>query len=223
MTLVFLSANDVEYSKEVNDDWYSAHQRPPPSTLSFDSITGNGTSTGTLDWFASDEAATVLGCKSQYQVCDSETASLRRCSQPGGAYDIGPPSFSAPTQTQQGNQAMLWVVNSATTFDTVIKLMAAKSLISRFSLDEGTQGPLPDNQWQLEVQNWHNTSLVNFQGAVLDQATGPDNIDMLRNFWRGPKSDAEKKLCKSQVRSIRIRDYTIECYHFPLEVLCSDT
>lgn len=202
MVLIFLSANNVQYFEEVNDDWYSAHQRPPFQNL-FHEYTSNG-SLKAMNIYMSDEPASALGCKLQYQVCDPGESSPGRCSRLGGAYDLGPPDLMTPTEAQQKNQAILWVVNSAQTLDGIIGEMGGRALTSHFGLNKGAQGPLPDDQWQVEVENWHNTSLAALQGNMLDQAVGPEDTGILENFWRGPKSDIEEYFCKNQVRKLQV-------------------
>lgn len=49
----------------------------------------------------------------------------------------------------------------------VVKMRGSQSLTSKISLLHGIQGSLPDNQWQLDVQNWFETSLAYLQATFV--------------------------------------------------------
>ncbi|KAL9111678.1 MAG: hypothetical protein Q9227_003952 [Pyrenula ochraceoflavens] len=63
ITLFFLSADNVNYVKKVDDEWYSAHQRTGM-------ISWEGDSTQILPLYSEDRAANVLACTSKFQVID---------------------------------------------------------------------------------------------------------------------------------------------------------
>lgn len=66
---------------------------------------------------------------------------------------------------------------------------------------DNLQGALPANQWQLDVEYWHNIALAALQGLRVDSAAGPGNSGMLKYFWNKPHNDDEKYLCRNQVRT----------------------
>ena len=188
VALFFLSANDILYGAEVDDPWYAAHQplgRPVHS----------GVTSGTVQYFLADEPAAVLGCKMQYQVCDAEPSPNRNCTRPGGVVDV---DFSRIIHDDKRGKVMSWVLGAPKSVLGIVTSLKASSLSSRFSLQESSQIPLPSNQWQLDVQNWHNIVLAALQGGVIDSATGPNDPNMLKYFWKRPDSDEANYLCKNQ-------------------------
>ncbi|KAI0101371.1 hypothetical protein GGR51DRAFT_530503 [Nemania sp. FL0031] len=69
-------------------------------------------------------------------------------------------------------------------------------LTSRFSTFSGWQGPIADNQWQLDVQYWFSIWLASLQQSFLNTVLGEVPADpALSNL---PRSQAEQTLCKSQ-------------------------
>ncbi|KAL9625278.1 MAG: hypothetical protein Q9160_000680 [Pyrenula sp. 1 TL-2023] len=188
VALFFLSANDILYSKEINDDWYAAHR---PMGQDYQS----STATGQASYYLADEPAAVLGCKSQFQACDLNLAAGQQCSAPGGSYDV---VYSHLQRTDKRGKVLAWILGAPKSiFDVAISLRSS-SLASRYTLRQNIQVGLPDNQWQLDVENWHNIVLAGIQGGVVDSATGPSDADMLKYFWRRPDSDEASYLCKNQ-------------------------
>ncbi len=88
----------------------------------------------------------------------------------------------------------------------VISTLGAHSLMSRRSLADGVQGALPDNQWMLDVQHWHETGLAGLQWSLLNTATGvPDKEVREVLFNLRPNGTVEEKLCNNQVSRCRLR------------------
>lgn len=192
IALFFLSANDVLYSKEVNDTWYAAHR---PMGQAFTA----STATGEAQYYLADEPATVLGCKMQYQGCDNSLPAGKECSPPGGVADVD--YFRVPHHDKKGKM-LAWILGAPKSVFGVASSLRSSSLASKYSLRQNFQVGLPNNQWQLDVENWHNIVLSGIQGGVIDSATGPNDPDMLKYFWRRPDSDEAKYLCKNQVRYV---------------------
>lgn len=191
LTLISMSANKVVFTGEVNDDFYAAHR----FVHSF-AQGSNGTGVG----YVSDEPIATLGCTQQYRVCPPTSSSEQDCIVTGGLLDISFPLISEPS----GAYSIIpWVTNTFDDLIWVVKSLGPSSLTSRFGLNQGFQGPLPDDQWQSEVEYWHNISLVSLQNVVYS-ATGPGNPEILEYYWAPPTSREQKSLCKSQVRIFRI-------------------
>lgn len=191
MSLMFLSANDIMYVKEVDDDWYSAHQTGPNHNLT---IQDGDKLDGFTKMYMSDEPASALGCKFQYQACDTKGTN-GECSRPGGILDLAS-GYLTPTK---GGEVIEWVWSAPIIIPDIISALTITSLTSRSSLDQSVSGPLPTNQWQNDVENWHNITLANLQGGVILNAAGPGDAGILQYFWRYAQSDSEKYFCKNQV------------------------
>ena len=183
--LAFLSANNIYYTQEVNDPWYAAHEAPdePESYLSgFENVTG----------YFSDEPASAIACKMQFQTCD---LSAQTCSPLGGSDDLSTGISSERSETA----SWIWGGNFDDATELLDVLAGPSSLTSRDSLSRGFQGPLPDTQWQRDVEYWHNTLLAFYQTGTLSSAIGPEDSGMLENFWQRPKTKDQKYLCMNQV------------------------
>lgn len=183
--LVFLSANDVYYSQEVNDPWYAAHQLPGRQAED-----DNGENMTT--YFA-DEPASVMGCKMRYQACHLQS---RNCSRFGGLADM---NYYFKLASGNRAQTMSWIWGAARSLTNVVLDLKASSLTSRDTVQEGSQGPLPNDQWQRDVENWHNIMLASYQDNAVEYASGPGDSGMLEFFWKRPETDDQRYLCKNQV------------------------
>ena len=92
---LFLSANDVLYTSQINDDWYSAHQ----FVEDFHDSTGGNGPPGNVSIYFADEPASASGCKAHYQICGPEPFT-RNCTVSGGLLDIGSLSVEIGNDTE---------------------------------------------------------------------------------------------------------------------------
>ncbi|KAF1941655.1 hypothetical protein EJ02DRAFT_512318 [Clathrospora elynae] len=195
VTLVFLSSNEVASPVEINDPWYASHQTVPGYRLPF---TGWGNLT--VGAYFADQDASVLGCAKQYQICYPDAAgNPARCSRLGGKQELFW-LLTSLTQTETQLNRTKWSIMSALTgneLDAFVQTLGSASLNSRYSLVSGIQGPLPDNQWQLDVEHWHAATLVAMQGSAVDAASGPSDPRM-RKFWPPPANEQERYICNNQ-------------------------
>lgn len=182
--LFLLSANGVRYSSQINDEWYAAHK--------FLAQAERGRAL-----YVADETISVLGCTMQHQVCDLGLSPDKRCTQLASAIDQSEPLNS---RWERILNITTWVSNSAVYMNTVVDHLGSSSLTSRYSLMSGLQGPLPDNQWQLDVENWHSIVLASFQQSSVRSASGPQDADVLGQYWQISNTKQQKQFCKNQVR-----------------------
>lgn len=187
LMVAFLSANNILYNQEVNDPWYAAHEVPYRQERivpGYEDVTG----------YYSDEPASAIACKMQVQTCD---LSANTCSPLGGINDLSTGISSERSETA----SWIWGGNYDDTTELldVLEVLGSSSLTSKESLEGGYQGPLPDTQWQRDVEYWHNTLLAFYQTATLYNAIGPGDPGMLEYFWKRPETRDQKHLCKNQV------------------------
>lgn len=188
ITLIFLSANGILFTDPVNDEWYAAHQASNETAqIIWD--------TGSFPYYLSDKPASVLGCKEQYQRCDPTVVPKQGCSPLGGAVPL---EFVYQAPKGRRDMSVYWGL-LLYTLQNVIENLQSSSLTARFSLNQGLQARLPANQWQREVENWHNIVLASFQGLAIESAVGPGDPEMLKNFWQKKTGDVGEYLCKNQV------------------------
>jgi hypothetical protein len=152
-----------------------------------------------------DNPGSPMACAAQDQWCNPTTG---KCTGFNSYHDAG----TAGVDLFQGDDLSryIWFFYSGPNVmfgaETAIDYLGALTLTARFGLVGGVQGPLPDNQWQIEVQSWFATMLANLQMALVNTATGP--TDRALDPWQlGPNSTIEREMCANQVGIpiIRIR------------------
>ena len=188
VTLIFLSANGIHYTNPVDDDWYAAHQ----TTNDTFKVSAHP---GVEHYYLSDNPASVLGCKEQYQNCKPNLPPERGCSPLGGLETLAS-SVAASKAHRDG--ALSWGLEFYVIND-IMTALGSSALTARFGLSQGLQATLPASQWQREVENWNNIILASLQGSAVDKSVGPGNSEMLKYFWEKPSNDLEKQVCKNQV------------------------
>ncbi|KAL9116911.1 MAG: hypothetical protein Q9187_006560 [Circinaria calcarea] len=195
VTLVFLSANDVAFTKPINDSWYSAHLHHTIELQSFQKKPAN------LTLYYHDDPVRVLGCTSQYQFCNPVLEPQISCTPLDGIWAVQGLA-EALWQTDRSKALFRWsskaILENGIGLPEVIGMLGVSSLTSRYKLALGLQGPLPDNQWKLEVIHWFTVTLADLQRIVVDIATGP--VGGTINQWlKRPQTPEEHLLCRSQV------------------------
>ena len=90
--------------------------------------------------------------------------------------------------------------------------LGISALTARDTLLDGNQGPLPSDQWMLEVEHWHDISMAQLQRVAVELATGPSDPATLNITWH--PTDAGDVLVanvlKSQVSKLT---FTTSCLH----------
>ncbi|KAL1626675.1 hypothetical protein SLS54_002838 [Diplodia seriata] len=189
ITLYFLSPNFVMFSRKMDDPWYSAH-------TDFVEVFMTGLD-GKMTMYRADEPASVLACVSQYQICNPNQPANRQCTALGSIEDIESGLKSLHFNDRQG-KVIEWF-GSLLSFSiyTLIGDLGSSVLTSRYSLSGGLQAPIPNNQWQLEVEHWFTIWLANLQQLFVSYATGPSDPEVMR-WVRTPKDDTERNICRNQ-------------------------
>jgi hypothetical protein len=79
--------------------------------------------------------------------------------------------------------------------------LGASSLLAQSYANWGTDGftsaPVPNNQWQLEVWNWHNITMANLQQWTIEYVTGPRNRAYDKYIVQ-PSAIVSNALCSNQ-------------------------
>lgn len=195
VSLIFLSANAIMFTGEVNDPLYSAHQPLP-------GMKTPGTGNETITLYVRDETATVLGCATQYQACNSKLPQDRGCIPPSGYNDLLYNVRKIAESRKEENIFGYYLGTTLYQFNTPESIafrLGEWSLTSRYTLNQGIQAKLPDNQWQLDVEHWHDISMASLQSGVVNAATGPSDPSILE-VWQSPQNAEEHKVCHNTVR-----------------------
>lgn len=207
--IIYLSGNGMRFSEPMAGEWYRA-TTPRGSVVS---ITPEGVSKERASYI-SDEAASPMGCISQWQWCNLAYPGNRGCGPLASLLDAmyqAAPLFNLtikdlepdrPSSSEAAGARMIWHV--LTTFTHPIKLdqllmhLGPKSLISQTRSYTGLQLPLPSNQWQLDVVHWWNSMLAGLQAAYVDNLQGNYGTEY-DSFRSPPLNKEEEKWCRNQV------------------------
>jgi len=163
----FLNQNDVRYLAPVYDPWFSA----------------NGTYTvtsGNTTIYLSDYWVKIVACAEQYIICNP---SASKCSSPTGV--LGLAKHVARNSTLGWNPAQFATADRIfaalinTDVGNIATNLGAGALWANNLLMGNLSPGLPDNQWQMEVLGWFQTSLAKFQVRMLDFASTPMSIERL--------------------------------------------
>ncbi|GME57641.1 putative cytochrome p450 protein [Neofusicoccum parvum] len=175
--LLFLSANSIRFSEPVSDPWYAAHR-----TVANVPVERGANISGTMDAILQDEPLVPLACTVAEQYCNPNQAGGARCPRLGGTYES---EALARGIWSSGRQRAVyrWIAHVNTlispTIDFVPKALGVGALTARYKAQGGVQGPLPDDQWQMETEYWHAASMVALQWWVVSIATGPSDAKIM--------------------------------------------
>ena len=179
----------------MDDLWYSAHFQFPEVFLSSQVTKGNASA-----WFR-DNPVSVLGCAEQYQFCNPHLPANAGCTSLATfdqAFNMTDGLWRSPAQNISFSSTLYAVSASGIHLQDIVNSLGISSLTARNSLGGGIQCPLPNNQWQLEVQYWHSVSMALLQRVVVEQATGPTS-ETLYPWLVKPQTKEEQAQCHNQV------------------------
>lgn len=191
--LFLLSANGLEFLKSSNDLWYSATRASGYRII-------ENVFVGASELYIQDDIVSVLGCTSRQQWCNPAVSGEGQC-QPLGSITA---AYNGTFPIQHDKQRRTYDWLSMTTaslmplMSSLVGTLGVSALTARFKVGGSFQGPLPDNQWQLEVQHWFSTSMATLQDAFVATAAGAPYPE-LRPFFHAPENPQEHSICTNQV------------------------
>ncbi|KAI1753937.1 hypothetical protein F4782DRAFT_539243 [Xylaria castorea] len=205
LSVILLATNGVLHTKPSSDQWY----RVSPTSLNVGS-SGSTDSQDSKPYFLPLEDASPLGCTQQWQFCRQ---SANNCGSLRSFSDAVASAAIIFNTTDEDLTNIVYNGTSAAQFHyfktviaegpglvTVLEQMGPTSLISQKSLIASRQGPLPFDQWQLDVIHWFDIQMAGLQLSFLRTAyfnpTG-ELVPLLqsrRNFTH----QAENILCMNQ-------------------------
>ena len=147
-----------------------------------------------------------MGCARQIQFCNPRlppsTDPAARCI-PLGSMRFDEQAVLKLWSTEDERRminTVMDVLENVILTDSVLNVLGVSALTARYKLQQGVQGPIPDDQWQLEVKHWQATSLAALQALYVEFASRPSNPDVLQ-FLERPGTPELLRLCESQVRN----------------------
>lgn len=193
--LFFLSSDGISFSEPVDDPWFSAHRVGPRM--------GNVMHNRTRPTYLQDEPAQVMGCTFQMQYCNPNKPDGQRCTPLAGyvddRYDI-----MQLYDTLEQKTMFRWAVDvfqlGFFSISGIIEGMGLSAMVARQGLAANTQGPLPNNQWQNEIEHWVGGSLTSIQGSFVEMANGPQPL--YQRFRMAPTNSSQQAVCNNMVSSL---------------------
>ena len=190
--LIFLSTHGFGFQGEVDDLWYSAHNLwgTPMSSL--------GTPEASL--YLSDEPASTLACTQQVEFCNPNKPKNEAC-EPMGGYVKSIQhidSFWNEAQLEALNWTTILMAGGYLTPNALVGFAGSSVLVGRYSTNGNMVGPLPNNQWQLEVEHLVASTLASLQATFVSAAKGTTRKE-LRQFRFTPETSMAKRTCSNQV------------------------
>ncbi|CAK1358405.1 hypothetical protein CB0940_06977 [Cercospora beticola] len=152
-TVAFLAANKVLYTEPVFDPMFSANGTYPIK--------------GTLDnqtYLEPDHYFTTVACTDQLRLCNSATG---KCSPLDGMTTIRFDPLEL-NDKQIATVERIIYARWASHIYTVIYPQGPSAVSAYDQIYERYSGPLPDNQWQKEVEGWYQTALANLQFRIAE-------------------------------------------------------
>lgn len=192
VSLFVLSANNVKYSVPVDDPIFKASRSK---------LTGPGNGPLAPGTPPSEEEAVnqpdavvaVLGCTDQHQFCiASGCTPLTAYGAALSASDnLGMNPMQKAIKDRLGKSLSLYSIYSS------VKWLGGNALRASDTVLDHLQGPLPDNQWTIEVSAWMATSLARLQQVAVEYSGGissaTDGVTQIP-----ADSPEEKTMCRSQ-------------------------
>lgn len=187
---VFMLINNAGYDDPVQDPWYTATR--------FQN-----------DKYSSEQILQVLGCSSQYFICQPKDSGSPIC---GHITNI---SASLPTVSSNdgiiefnaAQNTLLPRFIAATTRNAmshVPQFLGADSLLASSYAWQWSSLILPDDQWINELSNWFSTSLISLQ--LFSASYVQSDTPQWSSFSKIPPSADEKWMCGNQI--VHRDDYT---------------
>jgi hypothetical protein len=194
--IMFMSAPGIRFTAPVDDPWFSAHKN---ASVLFDQANKTRPS-----WI-SDSPINTLACTNQIQYCNPNLPKDKQCEPLRGQYHPTKNANLLSLFTSKSQQALVLRAERILSIDTayinmLIGMVGAAALRARYGLALGYQGPLPADQWQLEVEHWVKGELASLQDALVRSANGPPKE--LLPFLELPAANetAARHMCRNQVR-----------------------
>ena len=197
LALLFLTADQILFSQPTDDAWFGPATKPVNiHRLKFSSLTNT-------TMFRQNEPGSPLGCKQREQYCAIGPDGQQKCTTLNAPVNAMDEVYDLVGKTDQ--EWMMWIIGGV--FRTLkrttqpLVILGPHALTARNKLNGPVLGSLPSNQWQLEIQHLHATSMAVIQATFLQNAIGFKDPKWER-IIRRPRKTAEKELCENQVRPV---------------------
>ncbi|KAH7121137.1 hypothetical protein B0J11DRAFT_491058 [Dendryphion nanum] len=201
---ILIIQSTIGYTNEVLDPWFKATRKNNSELINstYNYINPFNDWASTKISFFPDRINSALACTEQYQFCNTT-----HCSHLTGIFaNETSPYFNLHLNA---NQKVSFNVIFNAVFGVMIGngpfFFGDRLLLARdkaWAEYTPVSGPLPPNQWEMEVANMANLMLAAVQRRIVDYASPPDIPLFLSTgsrssleWLRPPETDAEKRIC----------------------------
>jgi hypothetical protein len=195
VTVLFLSANDIQFLNQVDDLWYSAHI--VRGEMQITHISGPDVA---VPMFVRDDPVRALGCIERYQFCNPNVSTNSSCTALNGikqAVQGAPQLYQDEAQRAHLKWSVSAIKFMAAGLTEIFGYFRTAALQSCSTLSQGMQSALLGNQWELEVKSWFKLTMADLQRSILKQATGPTE-PAVRQYLVRPNITEERQVCANQ-------------------------
>ncbi|KAI0528131.1 hypothetical protein F5B22DRAFT_22873 [Xylaria bambusicola] len=209
LMIVFLSGQGVLHSAPSEDEWYRV------SSTSVNVSETNAAAVNSAPIFLPREPASPLGCTVQYQLCYQDVQHCTLLASPADAFSslahLVNSTAADDNPNKMGQDSFQYFKSGFTQYQStdvsdLLQQLGSASLASKKSLTSSIQGPLPPNQWQLDVIRWWDITQAALQAAYLRTAYFNPSDQSLLAYRTNFTSPGFQKLCNNQ--KIRSAAYT---------------
>lgn len=199
LLLVFMSPEGILFLNQTTDPWYRAVLPVHVSGLGQDYL------------YVPDGAASPLGCSQRYQYCDSRkncgnlTSAIDAVISASALFHLTPNDLWTNVRWGRGTDATTSrfevfqnALHASSTLYDLLSSLGPSSLLSTQHLGQDFMGPLPDNQWQLDVSHWFAMRMASLQAAFVNSARGPTD-EALLPYIKRPSDEYQQEMCNNQV------------------------
>jgi DNA-binding transcriptional regulator YdaS (Cro superfamily) len=162
VTIIFVAPNTITYRDRVYDPFFAAtYTYTAPGVIL----------PGKLTTYTPDQFVSVMGCTEQYTICVQQG---RHCTPATGQAALPDLLNIIPLNHNQfvTVQRLLATIATATIYSSIAGI-GPDALRLWTQVYQLVSPGLPPNQWQLEVDGWHETTLAKWQALTVEFASNP--------------------------------------------------
>ncbi|KAK0637539.1 hypothetical protein DIS24_g10716 [Lasiodiplodia hormozganensis] len=202
VAFIAVIGHSVTFIEQVNDPIFSAHR---PAGMK--NVNPQWPDSRDMTYF-SDHTDGIMACTMQHQICDPNKPPKTGCTPLTAAASLRSAlnqTLSSELQRTYAKSILSLIIDAHVEVVDFIQMLGITALDARNAFYGPLSNPVPDNQWEKEVELWWQGTLAALQLLVTEQVTGPSMVEAQQLFSK-PQTKEEKLRCKNQ--KIRSTAYT---------------
>ncbi|KAB2571688.1 hypothetical protein DBV05_g9664 [Lasiodiplodia theobromae] len=202
VAFIAVIGHSVTFIEQVNDPIFSAHR---PAGMK--NVNPQWPDSRDMTYF-SDHTDGIMACTMQHQICDPNKPPKRGCTPLTAAASLRSAlnqTLSSELQRTYAKSILSLIIDAHVEVVDFIQMLGITALDARNAFYGPLSNPVPDNQWEKEVELWWQGTLAALQLLVTEQVTGPSMVEAQQLFSK-PQTKEEKLRCENQ--KIRSTAYT---------------